>query len=284
MKKLFAISAAASLAFCLLAASRPDATLVVTYDFERCRHDVDSLEYSKDQMVLQLAPTASRFFSAKTEFFDSLHSAPGGAKLIQQMQMDALNSSGGIKRDASGNITSITVDAKAMENVPSRGFLTCVYKDMDKGEMTVYDGIHGPSDVRYTYSLPVDEIAWEPGDSVTTILGYECQNATGEYHGRVWEAWFASDLPLADGPWQLCGLPGLILKATTAGDEYRLTATGVHSAAEPIKDLAGDPEIEKIDRREFLKMLDKNHRDPGAQYGFPMPQEVFHDLIETDYK
>lgn len=32
MKKLFAISAAASLAFCLLAASRPDATLVVTYD------------------------------------------------------------------------------------------------------------------------------------------------------------------------------------------------------------------------------------------------------------
>ena len=165
MKKLFAISAAASLAFCLLAASRPDATLVVTYDFERCRHEVDSLEYSTDQMIIQLAPTASRFFSAKTEFFDSLHSAPGGAKLIQQMQMDALNSSGGIKRDASGNITSITVDAKAMENVPSRGFLTCVYKDMDKGEMTIYDGIRGPSDVRYTYSLPVDEIAWEPGDS-----------------------------------------------------------------------------------------------------------------------
>lgn len=85
---------------------------------------------------------------------------------------------------------------------------------MDKGEMTAYDGIHGPSDVRYTYSLPVDVIVWEPGDSMTTIFGYECQNATGEYHGRVWEAWFASDPSLADSPWQLCRHPGLILKAT----------------------------------------------------------------------
>lgn len=44
------------------------------------------------------------------------------------------------------------------------------------------------------------------------IENYNCQKATTNFGGRIWEAWFSKDLPFPDGPYKFHGLPGLIVK------------------------------------------------------------------------
>lgn len=68
---------------------------------------------------------------------------------------------------------------------------------------------------------------WEIGDNTKTILGYECVEASANYRGRKWTAWFAPEIPIQEGPWKLCGLPGLILEAHDANNEYIFEANGL---------------------------------------------------------
>lgn len=285
MKKLIILAMCAATILTVVAAGHSTATLRAEYKFEFPVHHSDTLKHMNDIMALQIAPDESRWFSIKTEFFDSLSATPGGKQMIQQLMMDALNNSGGIKRDAAGNITSISVNKDAMDNVPRRGQCTNVYKHPSLGSMTVIDAITGPEATYYTYEVPMDDLVWEPGDSTAVILDYECQNATATYHGRRWTAWFAIDIPVSEGPWQLCGLPGLILQAETDGGEYRFTATGVYECNETIKDMPGNPDAEKISRIEYLKTKDDYTRNPSKAFGITSAALPFyHDLIETDYK
>lgn len=57
------------------------------------------------------------------------------------------------------------------------------------------------------------KIKWSIKNNIKNILGYRCQLASGNYHGRKFFVWFTNDLPFEAGPWKLIGLPGLIIKA-----------------------------------------------------------------------
>lgn len=46
-------------------------------------------------------------------------------------------------------------------------------------------------------------------------MGYSCQKATTTFRGREFNVYFAKDIPIADGPWKLNGLPGLILEVAS---------------------------------------------------------------------
>lgn len=289
MKKLLLMMAAAIISLSLSAEENHSiANLAAVYKYDCVRPHADSLIYATDEMMLQVAPDESRFFSVKTEFYDSIAATPGGKEMINQMVRDALNSTGGIKRDAEGKITSITVDQRAMQSAPRRGMLLNVYKRPEKGEMTVIQSMRGLDDLYYEYQVAMDDLEWMPGDSTAVILGYECQNAVADYHGRKWTAWFAPEIPVSEGPWQLYGLPGLILKAESDGGEYRFTATGVYEINERIKDMPGNPSTEKTTRKECLKVFDDLIHNPGKLFSGAVKVnagnvKVYHDQPETDY-
>jgi GLPGLI family protein len=59
----------------------------------------------------------------------------------------------------------------------------------------------------------IPAINWAITQETKEIMGLGCQKATGEFKGRVYDAWFCSQLPYNNGPWKLGGLPGLILEA-----------------------------------------------------------------------
>ncbi len=60
----------------------------------------------------------------------------------------------------------------------------------------------------------INTIKWAVKNEQKEILGYTCTLAEATFRGRIYEAWFTSEL-ISGGPWKLDGLPGMILKADT---------------------------------------------------------------------
>ena len=87
--------------------------------------------------------------------------------------------------------------------------------------------------LRYEELLPT--LAWNfVPDSSMTILGYECQEATTEHAGRIYKAWFTTELPLPYGPYKFGGLPGLILRIQDQEGQYNWECSGFEKCSEPI--------------------------------------------------
>ena len=99
-----------------------------------------------------------------------------------------------------------------------------IYKNIPDGKVTerCYFDMNS-----WQYSEDWEKPEWEIGDNTKTILGYECVEASANYRGRKWTAWFAPEIPIQEGPWKLCGLPGLILEAHDANNEYIFEANGL---------------------------------------------------------
>lgn len=106
---------------------------------------------------------------------------------------------------------------------------------------------------------------WEiVGDSTKTILGYPCTMATTKFKGREWKAWYTEDIPLDNGPWKLCGLPGLILSAQDSEAQFIFEAVGMQQLKgnAPINyDKAAD-KYEAVTFSNYVEL--KRRNTPGA--------------------
>ena len=108
-------------------------------------------------------------------------------------------------------------DYMTLEELPllkSEGycFMPEVWTDYPEGKVTVRDAI--PPTI-YETQEERKPINWELSDDTLTVAGFLCKFATCQLHGRKWTALYSEDIPTSAGPWKLCGLPGLILKAET---------------------------------------------------------------------
>ena len=102
-------------------------------------------------------------------------------------------------------------DYELVKNIPSEGKLTF------KGD------VRSDQDKRY-YVEDIPNYHWELLDADTVVCDYPCQKAQMSFRGRTWIVWYTQDLPYSDGPWKLCGLPGLILKAQDEKGDFSFTA------------------------------------------------------------
>ena len=99
-----------------------------------------------------------------------------------------------------------------------------VFKNYPKaGRLTYMDNIWG----NYTYEERMPELDWKLLDGDTVILGYPAYKAQTKYRGRTWTVYYAPDIAVSDGPWKLCGLPGLILYATESEGVFAFEAVGI---------------------------------------------------------
>lgn len=91
----------------------------------------------------------------------------------------------------------------------------------NEGELTFKDEV---GFVLFYYIESIPEFDWEMLDGDSTVCDYPCKKAQTTFRGRTWTVWYTEEIPYSDGPWKLCGLPGLILKATDAKGDYAFTA------------------------------------------------------------
>ena len=113
----------------------------------------------------------------------------------------------------------------------ARGNLTMeFYRNYPVGKSTYIDNVLSEE---FRIVEPLEQPKWDIiADSTKQILDYHCQMARCKFKGRTWTAWFTTDIPLDNGPWKLCGLPGLILRAYDAKQQYIFNCVGMKQAKE----------------------------------------------------
>ena len=108
-------------------------------------------------------------------------------------------------------------------------------------------------------SLP--EISWHILDEHRQIGGHPCQKAEGEFAGRLYEAWFAADIPVPFGPYKLWGLPGLILETKTDDESVQFLFKGLE-----LSDALADRVFVPSKGRDRFNSYEAFHRAEEAMY------------------
>ena len=143
----------------------------------------------------------------------------------------------------------------------------------------------------------IEKPDWEIEDSTRNILGFNCIKAVADFRGRKWIAWFAPELPLPEGPWKLCGLPGIILRAYDSKHHYTYEATDIDTKNPGTVDYFNYRNRMRIkDRRKGLmfrrKVMHSDHylKMIRAMIGNKAPKRIKssgpqnYDFEETDYE
>ena len=232
-------------------------------------------ELRDDLLILQIGKEVSKCYSYYTFQCDSLRRTPDGAKVWSELFRRAIEKDG------------------IYGDFPHVRMSTYVYKNYPTGQMTITDRI-SLQDYCYVDSLHTQ--TWTMGDSTREVLGYTCQQATADFRGRRWTAWFATDIPVSDGPWKLGGLPGLILEAYDEGQQHVFTAVGLEWVKDELiifnRPFRGNHRFEQTNRLEFLRMerrflMDSNsfiQMETGIDLFGDEPNRVMrYDLLERDY-
>ena len=156
--------------------------------------------YRQDDMRLEVGEMVSYFYSPTKRAYDD-----GLLKLVKPGDV------------AKSNVSKSNV---------SRGNITMnFFRNYPKGKTTYIDKVLSE---KFRIEEPMEQPKWEiVADSTKKILNYDCQMARTTFKGRQWTAWFAADIPLDNGPWKLCGLPGLILRASDAQQQYIFDCVGM---------------------------------------------------------
>ena len=172
------------------------------------------------------------------------------------------------------SLTSITTDSVIMNTTPEQRAEAIMNGKLKKGEsMNVFKNYPSPGRMTNTeivcedwfrYEEEIPDFGWELTDSVKTILGYECKGARCTFRGRDWTVYYAEDIPVMEGPWKLCGLPGLIMEAQADGDEYSFVCIGIrNNSTRPIT--LYDVPYNNASR---LKFYDAKHRYDINPYAY----------------
>ncbi len=76
------------------------------------------------------------------------------------------------------------------------------------------------------------DLKWEIEDEEREVAEYVCRKAVTSFGNRTWYAWFTPEIPISDGPWKLCGLPGLILEAEDSEGHYHFRCVEIQVVEE----------------------------------------------------
>lgn len=239
-----------------------NASLEVTYAFNAT--DLTDEQTYIDLQVLRAGRSVSKYYSRFLELDDSLCS-----------EFKRKNSS-------ASSIPGLFCQQGRNSNYWSEYQFTEIFSQ--NGTRTYY--VRMPFAMqRYNcyYMEPIEQQRWQLDNDTCRILGYRCQKAHCFWRGREFEAWFASDIPTSQGPWNFGGLPGLILRLNDEERLYSWEAVKIRSGQFPVakrnfKGYRHDTRehvlrLQVAINRDFLKVGGARDRKTGQLRSQPHPYE-----------
>ena len=142
----------------------------------------------------------------------------------------------------------ITSADAAMEFQEAMLHMPTVWTGYPEGQTTVREFIF-PHD--YEGYEPTPEIVWTLTDDTLTVGGYYCQTAMATHRGVAWTVCYTEEIPSSAGPWRLCGLPGLIVKAESEAHTFCLTE--LRKEASSITAPEHRPDVQRMKYAKLLK-------------------------------
>ena len=137
-----------------------------------------------------------------------------------------------------------------------------VYKYYGRKRMTIMHRIMEGRVPIYLYDEPLDLMDWQMSFEAKEILGYPCFKAECDFRGRHWTAWFTMQIPVQDGPWKFCGLPGLILQMEESRGHYAFRCIGIETQQKPIVWYEEDfHKYQRCTRADVMKQEEDYHAD-----------------------
>ena len=107
----------------------------------------------------------------------------------------------------------------------------------------------------------VPDFGWVVTDEWKELLGYRVRRAECSFRGRDYVAWFAPELPLSEGPWKFCGLPGLVMHVYDTDCQYVYLLTGIRQVA-GLPVMMPDEQYVRTDLRKYYRTLRRYIEDP----------------------
>lgn len=185
---------------------------IMYYDYIFCETAGNKESVKRRLMLLEIGKNRSLFCSEKEAYSDSLLMVHGGAS--PQATLDI------IMPQIKGLQGHDYIDYHVYKNYPQNGNIFFV------------GSLFGE---RYVVNEEIN-FKWEiQANRDTTILDLSCLMATTSYGGRDYVAWFAPDVPISDGPYKFCGLPGLIVRIADTENEHIFELQGArYNVSKPL--------------------------------------------------
>jgi len=149
-----------------------------SYEYKFITDSTKASEVDSEIMFLDVAKKGSKFHSQKKSIADSIHQD----RITKQT------------RDFTG------IDYGSVLYVVEKSYPDFEIDFFNNLDMTKYK----VSDTR--------KMDWKILPEKEKIGEFNTQKASLDFAGRIWTAWFVSDIPIQDGPYKFHGLPGLIIK------------------------------------------------------------------------
>lgn len=209
------------------------ADYIITYSSIIVNNPEEPHKKVKDEVVLQIGKSVSKSFS------NLLYQADSTATVL-------------FKKGAKG----IPI---FQETIPP----VVVYKNYPIGNNTIVyrTFLSGPT---FEYKEPIPKFNWKLLPDKKHIHGYNCQKATTTYRGRIYEAWFTSQIPLKEGPYKFQGLPGLILEIMDTQEHYVFTCVGIKKSTNNTPILLWEWETQKTTKDKLNILLRRFHETPAT--------------------
>ncbi|WP_160139499.1 GLPGLI family protein [Chryseobacterium sp. c4a] len=201
---------------------------IFVYDYQ---YKIDSLNRNRidqETMFLDISETRSVYFS------------------LQKYTDDSLNSDELKKSNA--KIPVISMKSKIQD---------VIIKDYITKNTEIYTTLNGD----YYKIQPNRKIDWKIQSDTKNIFGYKSQKATANFGGREWVAWFASEIPIQDGPYVFSGLPGLIVEVADSKNDHQLKLISIRKRSIVPSNDFNEGSI-NVTTEKFNQLWNKYKKDP----------------------
>lgn len=138
---------------------------------------------------------------------------------------------------------------------------TRIYTDLENKTITSQEDF---MQRKFLVEREMSSAQWKLTGQQKVILGYPCMEAVKKDSLQTIVAWFTSAIPVATGPAQFTGLPGLVLQVNINDGEQVITATSIADTTDASY-IKKPKEGKKVTAEQFDKIVADKMKEMGME-------------------